>query len=71
MGYKEKVYRLCGKPRTTWVAGGRTDQRWRSLASGNLPFDTWNKNFKMSKECFYLLVAQLVQVIGSKPNSWN
>ena len=66
-----KFRRLRRKPRTIWVAGGRTDQWWRNLVSGNLPSDTWNKNSRMSKESFYLLVAQLDPVVGPKPNSPN
>lgn len=42
-----KSHRLRRKPRTIWVAGGRTDQWWRNLVSGNLPSDTWNKNFRI------------------------
>ena len=66
-----KLSRLCRSPRTIWVANGRTDQWWRNLVSENLPLGTWKKNFRMSKECFYNLVAQLDEVIRPKPNSPN
>ena len=73
MGYKEKVCQIS----TLWKTKNNMGRGWQNrsvvekLTRGNLPFDTWNKNFKMSKECFYLLAAHLVQVIGSKPNSRN
>jgi hypothetical protein len=66
-----KLRRLCRKPRTIWVANGRTDQWWTNLLREDIPPDTWKKNLRMSKECFYNLVAQLDPVIRPKPNSPN
>ena len=53
------------------MANGRTDQWWTNLLHENVPPGTWKKNLRMSKECFYNLVAQLDPVIGPKPNSPN
>ena len=66
-----KLRTLCRKRRTIWVANGRTDQWWTNLLHENVPPGTWKKNLRMSKECFYNLVAQLDPVIGPKPNSPN
>ena len=54
-----RVRRLCRKPRSVWVANGRTDQWWRNMARTDVPASLWKKNFRMSRECFYSLVTDL------------
>ena len=53
------------------VVKGRTDQWWRNMIGGNLPDSFWKKNFRMSKDLFHELAAELVPYIApihSSPN---
>ena len=63
--------RICRKPRTIWVENGRTEQWWINMENGISPPSAWKKNFRMTKENFDNLVAELHPVIGPKPNSPN
>jgi hypothetical protein len=66
-----KIRQLCRKPRSIWVVNGRTDKWWENIVNGNVPDSVWKKNFQMSKESFYNLVASLDPFIGPKPNTPN
>ena len=50
---------------------GRTDQWWRNIIGGNVPDSFWKKNFRMSKDSFHELAAELVPYIAAKPASPN
>ena len=66
-----QVRSLCRKPRTTWVVNGRTDLWWSNMVRGNVPDSCWKRSFRMSRDCFYSLVADLDPIIGphlSTPN---
>ena len=58
--------------KSVWVVvNGRTNQWWRNMIGWNLPGSFWKKNFRMSKDLFHELAAELVPYIAPKPSSPN
>ena len=53
------------------VVKGRTDQWWQNMIGGNLPDSFWKKNFRMSKDLFHELAAELVPYIAPIPSTPN
>ena len=67
-----QLRRLRRKHKSVWVVvNGRTDQWWRNMIGGNLPGSFWKKNFRMSKDLFHELAAELVSYIAPNPSSPN
>ena len=67
-----QLRRLRRKHKSVWVVvNGRTDQWWRNMIGGNLPGSFWKKNFRMSKDLFHELAAELVSYIAPKSSSPN
>ena len=66
-----QLRRLRRKHKSVWVVNGRTDQWWRNIIGGNVPDSFWKKNFRMSKDLFHELAAELVPYVAPKPSSPN
>ena len=49
----------------------RKDVWWRNMIVGNVPDSFWKKKFRMSKDSFHELAAELVPYIAPKPASPN
>ena len=76
LSYEEKeactTSKTSTKHKSVWVVvNGRTDQWWRNMIGGNLPGNFWKKNFRMSKDLFHELAAELVPYIAPNPSSPN
>ena len=44
--------RKARKPRSIWVANGRTDKWWENMIGQSVPNHIWMKNIRMSREAF-------------------
>ena len=65
--YRRKIRKI--RKRRWWVAPGRTDNWWIRMTSGEAPPEEWNKNFRMSRENYVVLVNELRPFITPDPNS--
>ena len=65
-----QLRRLRRKHKSVWVVvNGRTDQWWQIMIGGNLQGSFWKKNFRMSKDLFHELSAELIPYIAPNPSS--
>ena len=58
--------RILRRPRSTWVANGRTDQWWQNMLGADVPEYCWKKNFRMSRISFMALADELRPAIGPR-----
>lgn len=63
--------RLRRRKRSCWFKPGRSDQWWIKMINGEAPDEFWLKNFRMTKESFLELEAELKPYISPNPNSPN
>ena len=58
--YRRSRHRLRSRAkRSVWVKPGRTDQWWINMLIGLSPEEDWNRNVRMSRENFFLLVSMI------------
>jgi hypothetical protein len=62
---------LRRKKRSCWHKPGRTDLWWENILNGVSPEESWKKNFRMSRDDFMELMAELRPYISPKPGSPN
>ena len=67
----EFVNRKDRKQRAMWRQNGRTDTWWYKLLTGEMPAETWKKNFRMSREEFEKLTNELRPFISPDSSSPN
>ena len=74
--FREKLARrrlnvLNRRPRSCWFKNGRTDLWWENMWNGIAPEECWKKNFRMPRESFMNLLAEINPYISPDPTSPN
>jgi hypothetical protein len=74
--FREKLARrrlniLNRRPRSCWFKKGRTDLWWENMWNGIAPEECWKKNFRMPRESFMNLLAELNPYISPDLSSPN
>ena len=59
------------KRRSVWVINGRTDQWWQNMIGEDVPGWCWEKNFRMTKDCFLELANELCPFLAPNSDSPN
>ena len=62
---------LNKRPCSCWFKKGRTDLWWEDMWNGIAPEEQWRKNFRMSRESFRDLLAELNPYISPNDSSPN
>lgn len=62
---------LNRRPRNCWFKKGRTDLWWENMWNGIAPEEYWKKNFRMPRQSFMDLLAELNPYISPDPSSPN
>ena len=53
------------------MVNGRTDQWWQNMLGADVPDSSWKKNFRMGRQAFLNLAAELEPFIAPKTNTPN
>ena len=59
------------KQRELWRQDGRTESWWAKLQAGEMPAETWKKNFRMTRKEFEAITNELRPYISPDPLSPN
>ena len=68
---KLKQRTLRRKRRERWYNPGRTDDWWKRMINGETLEDTWRTNFRLSREEFMVLLAELKPYVAPDYTSPN
>ena len=68
---RESVEKGNRKRRAMWRQNGRTESWWAKLLAGEMPAETWKKNFRMSQQEFEKLTNELRPFLSPDPSSPN
>ena len=66
-----KSRNLIRKTKSAWILLGKTDEWWLKMIGRDVPERLWKIFFRMSRDAFYDLVAELHPFIAPQGNSPN